>query len=110
MKSARAARDLRDQRGPSVGEASLPRGRRRAIARDASEFVGLLAKTFYGLPADVIAASIAINLLGLALPLAILRSTIGSFHTQPRPPCCSSYSAYALLWFSKGSCASRGVK
>ena len=73
MKSARAARDLRDQRGPSVGEASLPRGRRRAIARDASEFVGLLAKTFYGLPADVIAASIAINLLGLALPLAILQ-------------------------------------
>jgi len=73
MKSARAARDLRDQRGPSVGEASLPRGRRRAIARDASEFLGLLAKTFYGLPADVIAASVVINLLGLALPLAILQ-------------------------------------
>jgi ATP-binding cassette, subfamily C, bacterial LapB len=74
MNSARPTRDLRDPRGTSVaGEASLPRGRRRAMARDASEFLGLLAKTFYGLPADVIAASVVINLLGLALPLAILQ-------------------------------------
>ena len=74
MNSARPTRDLRDPRGTSVAsEASLPRGRRRAMARDASEFLGLLAKTFYGLPADVIAASVVINLLGLALPLAILQ-------------------------------------
>ena len=74
MKSARSTRDLRDPRGPSVAcEASLPRGRRRALARDASEFLGLLAKTFSSLPGDVIAASIVINLLGLALPLAILQ-------------------------------------
>jgi hypothetical protein len=70
MKPARSTRDLRDPRGPSVArEASPSRGRRGALARDAFEFLGLLAKTFYSLPADVIAASIVINLLGLALPL-----------------------------------------
>ena len=63
MKSARAARDLRNPRGTSVAsEAPLPVPP-RAMARDASEFLGLLAKTFCGLPAVVIAGS---NLLGLA--------------------------------------------
>ena len=74
MKLARSTRDLRDPRSPSVTcETSLPLGRRRALARDASEFLGLLARTFYSLPADVIAASVVINLLGLVLPLAILQ-------------------------------------
>ena len=74
MKSARPTRDLRDPLSTSVAcEASRPRGRRRAMVRDASEFLGLLAKTFHGLPADVIGASVVIKLLGLALPLAILQ-------------------------------------
>src|SRR4029079_11410190 len=74
MTPARSTRDMRDPRGPTVAcEASLPGGRHRALARDAYEFLELLAKTFSSLPVDVIAASIVINLLGLALPLAILQ-------------------------------------
>ena len=74
MKPARSTRDMRDPRGPSTGcETALPRSRRRAMVRDTSEFLGLLAKALFNLPADVIAASIIINLLGLALPLAILQ-------------------------------------
>ena len=74
MTPARSTRDMRDPRSPLEGcETAPPRGRRRAMVRDASEFLGLLAKTFSSLPGDVIAASIVINLLGLALPLAILQ-------------------------------------
>lgn len=43
------------------------------IARDAWGFLKLLADTFVTLPADVIAASVVINLLGLTLPLVILQ-------------------------------------
>lgn len=43
------------------------------ITRDAWKFLKLLAQTLASLPADVLAASICINLLGLALPLAILQ-------------------------------------
>jgi ABC-type bacteriocin/lantibiotic exporter with double-glycine peptidase domain len=43
------------------------------IARDSWSFLKLLAATLASLPADVLAASIVINLLGLALPLAILQ-------------------------------------
>lgn len=37
------------------------------------DYLRLVGRTFASLPADVMAASIAINLLGLALPLAILQ-------------------------------------
>jgi len=37
------------------------------------EYLRLFGKTFSSLPSDVIAASVAVNLLGLALPLAILQ-------------------------------------
>jgi ATP-binding cassette subfamily C protein LapB len=43
------------------------------LAHDAFEYLRLLARTLHSLPADVIAASVVINLLGLALPLAILQ-------------------------------------
>jgi ATP-binding cassette, subfamily C, bacterial LapB len=45
----------------------------RLTMRDTVSFVGLLAKTLWSLPADVLLASIFINLLGLALPLGILQ-------------------------------------
>jgi ATP-binding cassette subfamily C protein LapB len=74
MNPVRSTRDFRDPRRLAGGcDASRPLGRRRALARDASEFLRLLAKAFSNLPLDVIAASIVINLLGLALPLAILQ-------------------------------------
>ncbi len=74
MASAHPTCDLNDLRGPSVtGKSSLPSGRRYTVAHDAFEFLRLLARTLYSLPADVIAASVVINLLGLALPLAILQ-------------------------------------
>ena len=41
--------------------------------RDMRGFTRLLVRTLASLPADVLAASIVINLLGLALPLAILQ-------------------------------------
>jgi ABC-type protease/lipase transport system fused ATPase/permease subunit len=43
------------------------------LARDAFEYLRLRACRLHNLPADVIAASVVINLLGLALPLAILQ-------------------------------------
>ena len=43
------------------------------IARDSWTFLKLLAQTLASLPSDVLAASIVINLLGLALPLGILQ-------------------------------------
>lgn len=45
----------------------------RSIIIDSASFLGLLVKTFRGLPTDVLAASVFINLLGLALPLGILQ-------------------------------------
>ena len=45
----------------------------RLIGRDLSSFLRLLTKTLSSLPGDALLASIAINLLGLALPLAILQ-------------------------------------
>ncbi len=45
----------------------------RLIGRDAHSFFQLLVKTLLTLPGDVVAASIVINLLGLALPLGILQ-------------------------------------
>jgi ATP-binding cassette subfamily C protein LapB len=44
-----------------------------SIIRDSESFIRLLGKTLWTLPADVLAASIFINLLGLALPLGILQ-------------------------------------
>jgi ATP-binding cassette, subfamily C, bacterial LapB len=43
------------------------------VAHDLRGFVRLLLRTLSSLPADVLAASVLINLLGLALPLAILQ-------------------------------------
>lgn len=68
MKATRPTYDLRDPRAPSMASAQ-PRG----FLRDAYEFIGLVIATFRSLPADVVAASFVINLLGLALPLAILQ-------------------------------------
>ena len=45
----------------------------RSIIHDSAGFLGLLGRTFRGLPADVLAASVFINLLGLALPMGILQ-------------------------------------
>ena len=45
----------------------------RLIGRDAHSFFQLLVRTLSTLPGDVVAASIVINLLGLALPLGILQ-------------------------------------
>jgi ATP-binding cassette subfamily C protein LapB len=73
MLSARSTRDLHDPGGPSfdVKLRSVPR--RHAMADDAFEYVRLFARTLRNLPADVIAASVVVNVLGLALPLAILQ-------------------------------------
>jgi ATP-binding cassette subfamily C protein LapB len=74
MFSTRAPRDLCDTLGVSVaGMTSLAREHAMLIARDVRGFVRLLARTLSSLSADVIAASVVINLLGLALPLAILQ-------------------------------------
>src|SRR5262245_16119340 len=45
----------------------------RLIAHDARSFFHLLSRTISTLPGDVVAASIVINFLGLALPLGILQ-------------------------------------
>ncbi|MEI9899799.1 MAG: hypothetical protein WDN31_06210 [Hyphomicrobium sp.] len=73
MLSARLTLDLHDPRGPSFDGRARPSRRRDATARDAFEYARLFARALYSLPADVIAASVVINLLGLALPLAILQ-------------------------------------
>jgi ATP-binding cassette, subfamily C, bacterial LapB len=44
-----------------------------SIMRDSAGFLGLLGRTLWRSPADVLAASVFINLLGLALPLGILQ-------------------------------------
>ena len=65
--------------GYAVAISSLARLGARArrylgsILVDTASFLGLLVKTLRGLPADVLAASVFINLLGLALPLGILQ-------------------------------------
>jgi ATP-binding cassette subfamily C protein LapB len=73
MVSHRLTLDLHDPRGPSIEGSARPARRRDATTRDAFEYVRLFARALYTLPADVIAASVMINLLGLALPLAILQ-------------------------------------
>ncbi|MBC7578316.1 ABC transporter transmembrane domain-containing protein [Tardiphaga sp.] len=57
------------------GSRAVGRMRRylRRTRRDAVSFINLLTRTLWSLPADVLAASIFINLLGLALPLGILQ-------------------------------------
>ena len=74
MSFAVASRNLRDALVASLTRLSAP-ARRQAVlvAHDSRSFLRLLIRTLSGLPADVIAASVAINLLGLALPLAILQ-------------------------------------
>ena len=74
MSFAVASRNLRDALAASVTRLSAP-ARQQAvlIAYDSRSFLRLLVRTLSGLPGDVIAASIAVNLLGLALPLAILQ-------------------------------------
>jgi ATP-binding cassette subfamily C protein LapB len=44
-----------------------------SFVRDAKTFARLLGKTLRQLPADILAASLAINVLGLALPLGMLQ-------------------------------------
>ena len=74
MSSARAPRDLRDALIASVaGMSSLVRVHAILIARDTRAFLRLLARTLLSLPADVLAASVFINLLSLALPLGMLQ-------------------------------------
>ena len=74
MSNARAPRDLFDILSASVvGMGAMAREHAILVAHDARGFLRLLARTLSGLPADVIAASVVINLLGLALPLAILQ-------------------------------------
>jgi len=73
MPSGYATHSLHDPRGPSF--TGTPRASRHhyGVVQAASDYLRLLVRTFHDLPADVIAASLAINLLGLALPLAILQ-------------------------------------
>src|SRR5688572_27606011 len=56
-----------------AGIFSRARGAVTSVVHDVWGFVRLLVKTFLSLPADVLGASVVINLLGLALPLAILQ-------------------------------------
>ena len=68
------AREMREAIVASVASvSSLARQHALLVVRDSRSFVGLLARTLSSLPADVFAASVAINLLGLALPLGILQ-------------------------------------
>ena len=74
MSFAVASRSLRDALVASITRLSMgARQQADLIAHDSRSFLRLLGRTLSGLPADVIAASFAINLLGLALPLAILQ-------------------------------------
>ena len=74
MSNAHEPRDMDNALSASIaGMGALPREHVVLVARDVRGFLRLLAKTLSSLPADVIAASVVINLLGLALPLAILQ-------------------------------------
>ena len=69
--ASRARRDAPSALAPSL--LSEARVYLRMIGRDAGRFFQLLVRTLSTLPGDVIAASIVINILGLALPLGILQ-------------------------------------
>ena len=74
MSNAHEPRDMYDALSASIaGMGALAREHVVLVARDVRGFLRLLARTLSSLPADVIAASVVINLLGLALPLAILQ-------------------------------------
>jgi ATP-binding cassette, subfamily C, bacterial LapB len=74
MSFAVASRNLRSALVASITRLSVGARQQAAlITHDSRSFLRLLGRTLSGLPADVIAASVAINLLGLALPLAILQ-------------------------------------
>src|SRR5262249_36282785 len=74
MSNATALRTLRDTLSTSVASLLAQAHEYcRLIARDARSFLHLLLGTLSTLPGDVIAASIVINFLGLALPLGILQ-------------------------------------
>ena len=74
MSPARGPRDLHDALNESVfALISMARDYAILVAHDARGFFRLLVRTMSSLPADVLAASVVINLLGLALPLAILQ-------------------------------------
>lgn len=74
MSLAGALRELRDALGSTVARLSwLVRQQALMTGRDLRSFLRLLTRTLSSLPADVLAASVAINVLGLALPLAILQ-------------------------------------
>jgi ATP-binding cassette, subfamily C, bacterial LapB len=74
MLQLRTLRTMRDAFGrPIAGFRASMRRRVLPITRDCWTFLKLLTQTLASLPSDVLAASIFINLLGLALPLAILQ-------------------------------------
>ena len=74
MSYTNASRALCDALGASVAALAL-RAREHflLVARDLRSFLRFLVQTLSSLPADVLAASVVINLLGLALPLGILQ-------------------------------------
>ncbi|KAB2916672.1 MAG: ATP-binding cassette domain-containing protein [Hyphomicrobiaceae bacterium] len=74
MFSAGVLRDLRDALNASVASLGAQlREHGQLVTRDSSSFLRLLTRTLVTIPGDVLAASVVINLLGLALPLAILQ-------------------------------------
>ena len=134
MSRAHAPRDLRDAPIASVaGMSSLAREHAILVTRDVRAFLRLLARTLSRLPADVIAASVVINLLGLALPLAILQvydrivpnSAIATLTLLSIGVCCAvvletilriarshviAWSAMKLAWKTNIDAASRVAK
>src|SRR5215469_5075838 len=74
MRSAGEPSDQSEARGASSTRVS-PAARQhvRLVVRDARSFLRLLAGTLRSLPADVLAASVVINLINLAFPLAIVQ-------------------------------------
>ena len=74
MRSAGEPGDQPEARGASWARlSSAARPHVRLVVRDLQSFLRLLARTLRSLPADVLAASVVINLLNLALPLAIVQ-------------------------------------
>jgi len=74
MRSAGEPGDQPEARGASWTRlSSAARPHVRLVVRDLRSFLRLLARTLRSLPADVLAASVVINLLNLALPLAIVQ-------------------------------------
>ncbi len=67
-------RDMRDTLCVStVGLGALIRQQGQLIGRETSKFLKLLTKTLKTMSADVLTASVVINMLGLVLPLAMLQ-------------------------------------